>query len=146
MVVNHTDFTVVTVGASCDTVVLWDYHGGKFEKELEVCDASETVVQITCLLPFPLVATSDSSGNILIFGTRGCKWSGRRISGLLNQTPLAAEYEQKGIKSEEELPLRAMIGPASSVASTGVCTLSTAKLTKQFSSNHFEYDSESVSE
>jgi hypothetical protein len=39
-----------------------------------------------------------------------------------------------------------MIGPASSVADNGACTPSTAKLTKQFSSNQFEYDSESVSE
>jgi hypothetical protein len=91
-------FTVVTVGASCDTVVLWDYNGGKFEKELEICDERETVVQITCLLPFPLVVTSDSSGNVLIFGTRGCKWSGKRISGLLNQTPMSAEYEKVHIE------------------------------------------------
>ena len=105
------DYTIATVGASCDTVLLWDYHAGKLEKELEICDETEHVVQIACLAPYPIVATSDSSGNVLLFGSRGCKWSGKRISGFMNQTPLTAEYEEviSLLKGEEEPPLRAMI-------------------------------------
>ena len=111
MVYNYWDCTAATVGASCDTALLWDCNSGKLEKEIDVCDEAEHIVQIACLVPFPIIVTSDSSGNIIFFGTRGCKWSGKRISGFLNQTPLTAEYEEVVTrpKDEEEPPLRAMI-------------------------------------
>lgn len=120
MVFNTVDYTVATFGASSDTVILWDFHAGKFEKELDVCDETEHVVEILCLLPLPIVATSDSSGNILFFGSRGCKSSGKRISGFMNQTPLGAQYEESPLlrvaQNEEEPPLRAVFPPNTMMA------------------------------
>jgi hypothetical protein len=113
MVCNPSDYSVVTVGTSFDTIILWEYGTGKLEKEVAVCNGtgSEHVVHVTCLLPYPIVATSDSSGNILLFGTRGCSWAGRRIAGFLSQTPSTAEYEPQPVRSKgsEDSPQRAVI-------------------------------------
>jgi hypothetical protein len=113
MVCNPWDNTVVTVGSSFDTIILWEYSSGKLEKEVPVSDGtgSEHVVHVTCLVPYPIVATSDSSGNILLFGTRGCSWAGRRIAGFLSQTPSTAEYEPLTMRSKgsEDSPQRAVI-------------------------------------
>lgn len=113
MVCNSSDCTVVTVGTSFDTIILWEYGTGKLEKEVAVCDGtgSEHVVHVTCLFPYPMVATSDSSGNILLFGTRGCSWAGRRIAGFHSQTPSTAEFEPLNLrpKGSEDSPQRAVI-------------------------------------
>ena len=111
MVFNSTDYTIATIGASSDSIILWDYYAGKLEQEIEVCDESEHVVQIICLTPYPIICSSDSVGNVLLFGSRGCTWSGKRISGFMNQIPLSAEYEEVMplLTEEEERPLRAMI-------------------------------------
>jgi hypothetical protein len=113
MVCNPSDNTVVTVGSSFDTIILWEYGTGKLLKEVPVCDGtgSEHVVHVMCLLPYPIVATSDSSGNILLFGTRGCAWAGRRIAGFLSQIPSAAEYEPLTMRSKgsEDSPQRVVI-------------------------------------
>eukprot|EP01031_Cornospumella_fuschlensis_P015397 gene15397-18812_t len=66
-----------------------------------------------CLLsPLPLIATSDTSGNVIFWGGRDIKWQGLRIAGFLNQTPYYADYEplKGGMHSEEgeEAPRRAL--------------------------------------
>ena len=111
LVFNPIDFTIATVGASSDSILLWDYYAGKLEQEIDICEETEHVVQITCLTPYPIVSVSDSIGNVLLFGSRGCTWSGKRISGFMNQIPLTAEYEEVPSLSteEEERPLRAII-------------------------------------
>jgi hypothetical protein len=102
----NTDNTIATVGASSGVVRLWDLSAGNMENELKVCDESEHVVQIAFLTPLPIVAVSDSVGNIIFFGSRGSRFNGKRISGYLNQTPTVAEEEQL---SSLERPRRALI-------------------------------------
>jgi hypothetical protein len=53
---------------------------GNMENELKVCDESEHVVQIAFLSPLPIVAVSDSVGNIIFFGSRGSRFNGKRMS------------------------------------------------------------------
>ena len=59
------------------------------------------------LAPYPLAVTCDSSGNVIIWGTRGCVWEGKKISGFTNLAPVNAEYEPRMRiieKDEEESP------------------------------------------
>lgn len=48
---------------------------------------------LKCLSPYPLIATSDSKGNIVIWGSRGSRWPETKLSGFMNQTTLHAELE-----------------------------------------------------
>lgn len=87
------DRTVVTTGTIGEPVKLWEYDSGKCDMELKACDGTETIVAVITLDPFPLVATADSAGNIVVWGSRGCKWRGDKVTAFKNQHPLAAEME-----------------------------------------------------
>lgn len=122
MACDATNCMVVTAGSSFDSILLWECGTGKFEKEMPVCDkrGSDHVVQVTCLHPYPVVASSDSSGNILLFGTSGCSLAGRRIAGFLSHTPSTAEYEPQTLRSigTEDSPQRAVIPDRGSTVSS----------------------------
>jgi WD40 repeat protein len=109
MVYNESDNTVATVGASSGVAQLWDNVVGKCETVLRACDSTECVVAVQYLDPFPLLAISDSKGNVGIWGSRGCKWAGKRITAFMNQTPPDAKYERlqrPANPDEEEKPRR----------------------------------------
>lgn len=103
--------TVATCGGSSDVARLWDYDSGKCDTELKLCSRSGAhMVHLSLLLPHQLVVTSDSSGNIIIWGSRNIRWQGLRITGCLNQTPEYADLEprQRFAEDEEEAPRRAI--------------------------------------
>jgi hypothetical protein len=59
------------------------------------------------LTPYPLALTCDTNGNVIIWGTKGSAWEGKRIAGFLNVAPVHAEYEPRvrpAEKEEEEPP------------------------------------------
>lgn len=87
------DRTVVTAGTIGEPVKLWEYDSGKCDMELHACQEAETIVAVVTLDPFPLIATSDSAGNILVWGSRGCKWRGDKVTGFKNVHPLEAQME-----------------------------------------------------
>jgi WD40 repeat protein len=111
LVYNEGDNTVATVGASSGVARLWDNVVGKCEMELRACDSTECVVTVTYLGPFPLLAISDSRGNVCIWGSRGCKWAGKRVCGFMNQTPADAKHEKlqrPNNSDDEEKPRRVL--------------------------------------
>jgi WD40 repeat protein len=87
------DRSVVTAGSIGQPLKLWDFDTGKCDLELEACDESETVVSLLMLEPYPLILTADSAGCIVLWGSRGCKWKGDKISSFMNINPLEAEME-----------------------------------------------------
>lgn len=116
---NYRNRTAATAGGSSGIAKLWDYDSGKCENELLVCDSHDGyIVHIMLLMPYPIVVTSDSFGNIVLWGTRGLKWQGLRLSGFANGTPVTADHEPRVWKSDEvdEKPRRAM--PPSGESST----------------------------
>lgn len=116
---NETDNTVATAGASSGVVRLWDYTGGKSEVELKVCDNADYIVMVTYLLPFPLVATADSKGNVNIWGSRGCKWTGARIAGFMNTCPSTAEEEPPIYEDLDGEPLPCRTFPRDDLSGAG---------------------------
>eukprot|EP01034_Spumella_vulgaris_P022221 gene22221-28335_t len=111
-----------TAGGSSGLARLWDYDSGKCENELNVCyDGEGHIVHLSLLLPYPIVVTADSAGNIVLWGSRGLKWQGFRIAGFSNATPASADLEPRMWKSDDEgegAPRRAV--PPESAASSGV--------------------------
>lgn len=94
--------TVATAGATDGILRFWDYDSSKCTAEVTVCDVKiSQIVHMKMLHPYPLVVTSDSSGNIVVWGCTGCKWSGMRLSGFLNMTPASADHEPKPRQSDE---------------------------------------------
>lgn len=106
---------VATAGGSSNVARLWSYDSGKCETELLLgINPSIIIVNLIILHPYPLVVTSDTTGNIIVWGSRGTRWQGLRISGFLNLTPSYAEYEKRIRKPDEEedmTPLRAFPPP-----------------------------------
>jgi len=105
---NPIDLTVITTGAMCTVARLWDYMAGKCEVELKVADEDQVVVHVIYLHPYPIVATSDSKGNIMLWLSRKSFKPGARICGWMNQTPVSAELEPlaKISNDDEEEPPR----------------------------------------
>jgi WD40 repeat protein len=108
LVFNPFDEVVATAGASSDTMRFWDYDSGKMEEDIRVCDENEHIVIMKFLYPYPIVATSDSRGNVILWTSKKCRKGSRKICGFMNQDPCAANYEpRKRVKDgEEEPPLR----------------------------------------
>lgn len=101
MVFNTLDRTLVTAGANM--TCFWDYDASKVEYELPVCSPKEAVVCVCLLLPLPLIVTSDSTGNITLWGSRGSNThQGMRLAGFLHQTVLDAETEPRPPRSAQD--------------------------------------------
>ena len=93
MLFSPSDRSIASAGSVGNIVKLWDYDAGKCDLEIAVCDARESIVCLLTLAPYPLLATSDSMGNVVIWGSVGSVWRGERISGFLNHTIPSAVYE-----------------------------------------------------
>lgn len=108
---NPIDLTVATTGAMCTVVRMWDYLAGKCEIELKVSDEDQVVVHVVYLHPYPIVATSDSKGNIMLWLSRKSFKPGARITGWMNQTPVSAQLEPllKLHNDDEEEPPRRIL-------------------------------------
>lgn len=108
---NQLDKTVASAGASSGVARLWNYNTGKCEIELNVCvDETDHIVYLKYMHPYPLILTSDSVGNIAVWGSSGSKFQGVRIAGFLNQTVQAAIMEIKKTKpDEDESPARLLV-------------------------------------
>jgi WD40 repeat protein len=91
---NPTDNTVVTASDSSQIVKIWDYVGAKWDMDVTVCEESDYILHVAFLQPFSMFATSDSSGNVSIWGSRGGRQCGARLSGFLNQNPPGMEEEK----------------------------------------------------
>jgi hypothetical protein len=104
--------TVATAGGSANVARLWSYDSGKCDTELFLGTGSTVIcVDLIILHPYPIIVTSDTTGNIIIWGSRGSRWQGLRISGFLNCTPAYAEYEKRQRRADEEediAPIRAL--------------------------------------
>lgn len=87
------DRTLATSGTCKQRVKLWDYDTGKCDMDIECCNEAETVIAMCSLNPFPLFVTSDTAGNIAVWGSRGSKWRGAKISAFLNTNPYDAVEE-----------------------------------------------------
>ncbi len=103
--------TVATAGGSSNCARLWDYNTGKCDAELLVGFNSQVlIVQVMILEPYAIVVTSDTNGNIILWGSRATRWQGIRICGFLNLTPVYAEYEHRSHQlagfEENDAPLR----------------------------------------
>jgi hypothetical protein len=99
---DHTTHTVATAGATDGMLRFWDYDSSKCAAELVVCDVKVSqIVHMKMLHPYPLVVTSDSSGNIVLWGCTGCKWTGQRLTGFLNMTPASADHEPKPRQADD---------------------------------------------
>jgi len=90
---SQADHTVVSTGSGSSTIKLWNFESGKVDIEVMASHSSENIVKVIFLHPHELFATSDSVGNVVIWGSLDSQWQGNRISGFLNQTPNSAEYE-----------------------------------------------------
>jgi hypothetical protein len=112
---DHHSNTVATAGGSTNLARLWNYNSGKCDTELVLGHSPSTIiVDLMLLHPYPLVMTSDTTGNVILWGSRGTRWQGLRIAGFLNATPSNAEYEKRTRRADEEedvAPLRALPPP-----------------------------------
>ncbi len=107
--------TVLTAGASSNVARLWAYDSGKCEVELHLGTNSQgIVIAAAMMMPYPLAVISDSLGNVIIWGSRGSRWQGLRISGFLNQSPPTAELEPSGRKNDNDEFIQPRILPATS--------------------------------
>lgn len=102
MAFSQVDHTVVSTCSGSNTLKLWDYESGKVDLEVAACFSAENIVKVIFLHPHELLATADSIGNVVIWGTLGSQWQGHRISGFLNQTLNSAEYEAETAKSSSD--------------------------------------------
>jgi hypothetical protein len=99
---DHSTHTVITAGSTDGIMRFWDYDSSKCAAEITVCDVKTCqIVFIKLLQPYPLVVTSDSSGNIILWGSRGTNWMGVKLTGFLNMTPASAETEPKARHADE---------------------------------------------
>ena len=98
------DRSVVSTGAIGQPMKIWDFDTGKCDVEVVVCDDRETIVAIELLHPYPLIVTSDSIGNVIIWGSRGCKWKGDKIAGFVNLNPVEAEMEPQAKPDANGIP------------------------------------------
>ena len=108
---DHTAHTVATAGATDGMLRIWDYDSSKCSAEIHVCNPTTSqIVHLKMLLPYPLIITSDSSGSIILWGSRKCKYMGQRISAFLNATPASASLEPKARHADENdtAPRRAL--------------------------------------
>ena len=106
--------TLLTVGSTDGIIRLWDYSAAKCEYEHVVGGDYGTVVFASFLDPLPIVVTSDSLCNIVLWGSRGSGFKGTgRICGFMNQTPEMAELEPhiRTEGQEEARPRRALAQP-----------------------------------
>ena len=88
------DDCVATCGSSSELIKLWDYASGKMEMEINGCDDDEHFVDLIFLLPHAIIASADSRGNVILWGSRGRRNQfGYRVAGFLNQCPEAAVRE-----------------------------------------------------
>jgi len=93
IIFDQDEGTIATAGSSSEWIKLWDYAGGKMEIEVDACDEEEHLVDMIFLNPLPFFATSDSRGNVVIWGSRSCRQNGQRIAGFLNQAPACSVRE-----------------------------------------------------
>ena len=93
IIFNSTEGSLATAGSSDEWLKLWDYSSGKMEVEIDVCDPAEHIVEMIYLNPHPYVATADSRGNVVIWGSRLCRQAGQRVGAFLNQAPAPSVRE-----------------------------------------------------
>jgi WD40 repeat protein len=107
---NPADKTVATAGASSCIARLWDYSAGKCEFDLQACDSSESIVSLTYFLPYPIIATSDSRGNVILWASRLAQYAATRLGGFINVNPpnCKTEKRKKVSDGDEEPPTRTL--------------------------------------
>jgi WD40 repeat protein len=102
------NLTAITAGLSGDAVKVWNYHSGKCDMEMHVCNGEVGhVVCVISLLPYPVIVTSDSTGNVLLWGSSGTKWQGMRVAGFVNMIPATADLEAQNF-NQDAPPRRAL--------------------------------------
>lgn len=93
---NEAERTVVTSGCIGEPIKFWDIDNGKIELEIEPFEekhSTESVVKLEFLTPFPLLVASDSAGDLVVWGSRTCRYTGSKIATFANQTPNEAIFE-----------------------------------------------------
>eukprot|EP01038_Epipyxis_sp_PR26KG_P011209 gene11209-15040_t len=101
---------VASAGTSTSIIRIWDYDSGKVDAEIIGCFNEDAhICSLSQLLPYPILVTSDSLGNIVLWASKGVKWIGLRLSGFVNITPASAEYENlyaRTLEEDDETPRR----------------------------------------
>ncbi|CAM9196565.1 unnamed protein product, partial [Ectocarpus fasciculatus] len=87
MTYSENERTVVTSGCIGEPIKFWDIDNGKIELEVDPFEhhSTESVVRLEFLAPFPLLVSSDSGGELVVWGSRTCRYSGSKIKRFLNQ-------------------------------------------------------------
>jgi WD40 repeat protein len=95
MSINLEERIVASAGGVAEPIKFWDIDNCKMELSVEVFapESTESVVRVECLYPLPLIASADSTGRIIIWGSVGYKTPGAMIARFMNQTPNEAKYE-----------------------------------------------------
>lgn len=105
--------TMLTAGSNDGIIRIWDYSAAKCEHEHYVAGQHDSVIFADFLSPLPIIVTSDSQNNIVLWGSRGSYFKGPgRIAGFMNQTPASASLEPhiRSEGNEESRPRRSMAG------------------------------------
>ena len=79
--------TLVTAGTQDGLMRIWDFTAAKCEHETFVAGDKGSVAFVCFLHPLPIIATSDTLCNIVLWGSRGTTFKDERICGFMNQTP-----------------------------------------------------------
>lgn len=93
MIFCTADRTLVSAGSVGQPIKFWDYDTGKCEQDIECTDEYEAITAMCALNPYPLIATSDTTGHIVIWGSRASKWRGIKITSFMNTNPSDGEVE-----------------------------------------------------
>ena len=74
------------------------------------CEPSESIVTLHYLGDESIIATSDSRGNVVLWGGRSSRHAGKRIAGFMNHTTYLSVLEPRkrpANPDEREMPRRA---------------------------------------
>jgi WD40 repeat protein len=105
--------TLVTAGALDGLIRMWDFAATKCEFESTVAGDRGSVVFVDFLFPLPIIVTSDSLCNIVLWGSRSTCFKNERICGFMNQTNASADLEPMKVMGDKEgdAPPRRSLAP-----------------------------------
>jgi len=103
---------VVTVDSTDGMLCIWDYASSKNIIEIQACDKYTTqIVQMIILSPYPFIMTSDSNGNLIVWGSKGYRWIGKSLFGFVNINPVHSDMEPPPRKFDNDSTSRRILPP-----------------------------------
>jgi len=103
---------VVTVDSTDGMLCIWDYASSKSIIEVQACNKYTTqIVQMIILSPYPFIITSDSNGNLIVWGSKGYRWIGKSLFGFVNINPVHSDMEPPPRKFDNDSTSRRILPP-----------------------------------